>query len=180
MLKFTFILFFVLVPALPIVAQIKDYVGLRGQASAWANINPGNDLPLRMGLRYIPQLNINAQLGDGRLLDFEFSANINGSGGIKPFDEYDHEGNIKPYRVWARYSGNQFEVRMGLQKINFGSASMLRPLMWFDQVDPRDPLQLTDGVWGILGRYYFLNNVNIFISIILAFGLVEYFPSISI
>jgi hypothetical protein len=38
---------------------------------------------------------------------------------------------------------------------------MLRPLMWFDQLDPRDPLGLTNGVWGILGRYYFLNNTNI-------------------
>jgi hypothetical protein len=35
--------------------------------------------------------------------------------------------------------------------------------MWFDQVDPRDPLQLTDGVWGLLGRYYFLNNANIWL-----------------
>lgn len=55
------------------------------------------------------------------------------------------------------------EVRLGLQKINFGSANMLRPLMWFDQLDPRDPLQLTDGVWGLLGRYYFLNNANLWV-----------------
>ncbi len=32
--------------------------------------------------------------------------------------------------------------------------------MWFDQMDPRDPLQLTDGVWGVLGRYYTLNNMT--------------------
>jgi hypothetical protein len=30
-------------------------------------------------------------------------------------------------------------------------------------MDPRDPLQLTDGVWGVLGRYYFLNNSNIWL-----------------
>jgi hypothetical protein len=35
--------------------------------------------------------------------------------------------------------------------------------MWFDQVDPRDPLKFTDGVWGALGRYYFLNNTNIWL-----------------
>jgi hypothetical protein len=35
--------------------------------------------------------------------------------------------------------------------------------MWFDRIDPRDPLQLTNGVWGLLGRYYFLNNANIWI-----------------
>ena len=62
-----------------------------------------------------------------------------------------------------RYSSDQFELRLGLQKINFGSASMLRPLMWFDQMDPRDPLHLTDGVWGLLARYYFLNNANIWL-----------------
>jgi hypothetical protein len=33
--------------------------------------------------------------------------------------------------------------------------------MWFDRLDPRDPLQLTDGVYGLLLRYYFLNNANI-------------------
>jgi hypothetical protein len=35
--------------------------------------------------------------------------------------------------------------------------------MWFDQMDPRDPLKLTDGVWGALARYYFLNNANIWL-----------------
>lgn len=153
----------ILVPLLSAVAQKNNHIGFRGQASVWANVNPDNDLPLWMGLRYIPQLNFNTPVGDDRLLDLELSANINGSGGTHPFDEFDYEGAIKPYRAWARYSGNQFELRLGLQKINFGSASMLRPLMWFDQVDPRDPLQLTDGVWGVLGRYYFLNNMNIWI-----------------
>jgi hypothetical protein len=62
-----------------------------------------------------------------------------------------------------RFSTEQFEARLGLQKINFGSASMLRPLMWFDQIDPRDPLQLTDGVYSLLLRYYFLNNANIWV-----------------
>lgn len=50
---------------------------------------------------------------------------------------------------------------MGLQKIDFGSATILRPLQWFNQIDPRDPLQLTNGVYGIMGRYTFLNNANI-------------------
>lgn len=135
----------------------------QGQASGWANVNPGNDLPLWMGARYLPQVNLRL-LPEGRpQLDFEFSANINGSGGLHPFDSLSTEGKIKPYRAWARFSTNQLELRLGLQKINFGSASLLRPLMWFDQVDPRDPLQLTDGVWGLLGRYFFLNNANIWL-----------------
>ena len=50
---------------------------------------------------------------------------------------------------------------VGLQKINFGSATLLRPLMWFDSVDPRDPLQITDGVYGVLLRQYLPNNITI-------------------
>ncbi|MFC2113905.1 hypothetical protein ACFLRI_01000, partial [Bacteroidota bacterium] len=65
--------------------------------------------------------------------------------------------------LWLRLSSKRLEVRAGLQKINFGSATMLRPLMWFDQIDPRDPLQLTNGVYGVLGRYYFKNNTNIWL-----------------
>jgi hypothetical protein len=65
--------------------------------------------------------------------------------------------------MWVKLSGDRFELRAGLQKINFGSAVLFRPLMWFDRIDPRDPLQLTDGVYGLLGRYYFLNNANIWI-----------------
>lgn len=33
--------------------------------------------------------------------------------------------------------------------------------MWFDRMDARDPLQITDGLWGLLGRYYFVNNANV-------------------
>ena len=135
----------------------------RGQAAAWANVNPGNDLPLWMGGRYIPQANLDLDLGEGRITGFEASANISGSAAMTLFDSLNTEGQLKAYRAWARYATNQLEFRAGLQKINFGSASLLRPLMWFDQVDPRDPLQLTDGVWGMLGRYYFLNNANIWL-----------------
>ena len=35
--------------------------------------------------------------------------------------------------------------------------------MWFDRIDPRDPLQITDGVTGLLLRYYFKNNANIWL-----------------
>jgi hypothetical protein len=137
--------------------------GFQGQASAWGNVNPGNELPFWLGARYIPQANYKTDFSENRFIDFEASLNINGSAGIHPFDSLNGDGKIKPYRAWARYATNQLELRLGLQKINFGSASMLRPLMWFDQVDPRDPLQLTDGVWGLLGRYYFLNNVNLWL-----------------
>ncbi|MEX2231468.1 MAG: hypothetical protein WD824_04875 [Cyclobacteriaceae bacterium] len=143
--------------------KISDTLLISGQLSTWTNYNHQNDLPLWLGARYIPQANYNLRLADEKLIDFEVSANINGSTGFHFFDSSYADGNVRPYRAWVRYSTNQFELRAGLQKINFGSASILRPLMWFELVDPRDPLRITTGVWGLLGRYYFLNNANIWL-----------------
>jgi hypothetical protein len=145
-----------------LVAQIQENFEFRGQASGWFNANSGN-VPVWIGARYIPQITYRPFQEGSNSIDFEVSANINGSTGFQPAGNTTSDGTIKPYRIWGRYTTNQFELRMGLQKINFGSAAMLRPLMWFDQVDPRDPLQLTDGVWGVLARYYFINNVNIWL-----------------
>lgn len=136
-------------------------LSFKGQLSAYTHVNPSNELPWWSGARYIPQLNVETGMGKELLFDVEASANLYGNMGINPFDSAGFNGDVKPYRLWGRISGRQMEIRAGLQKINFGSASILRPLMWFDQIDPRDPLQLTDGVWGILFRYYFLNNANL-------------------
>ena len=65
---------------------------------------------------------------------------------------------FKSYRTILRYSTTQSEVQLGLQKIDFGPAQLLRSLMWFDRVDPRDPLKLTDGVYALRYKYSFLNN----------------------
>lgn len=80
---------------------------------------------------------------------------------FRGFDDLSTYGRIKLYRAYGRYSSSQFELRIGLQRMSFGSATFLRPLMWFDRLDPRDPLQITDGVYSLLIRYYFLNNANL-------------------
>ncbi|MFO7722689.1 MAG: hypothetical protein R6V49_05630 [Bacteroidales bacterium] len=143
--------------------EVRDTIVFRGQIPLWLNINPKAEFPVMTGVRYIPELSYTRFLREDRQIDFEASANFMNTFAFNPFDTGTGDMLLKPYRVWARYSGRQMEIRAGLQKINFGSASMLRPLMWFDSMDPRDPLQLTDGVWGILGRYYFLNNANLWI-----------------
>lgn len=135
----------------------------KGQVSAWAHYAPDHTLPYWLGVRYLPQANYETRFGNGKLLDFEASANLQAHMGLLPFSESQTDASAKAYRAWARYSSDQWELRGGLQKINFGSATLLRPLMWFDKIDPRDPLQLTDGIWGLLGRYYFLNNANLWL-----------------
>lgn len=142
-------------------AHAQHKVEFKGEASAYGSYSPNNDLDLFLGARYLPELNYGYTFENRSLLDFEVSANINGSVLFRPFDIAETDGAIKPYRVWTRYSGDQYEVRLGLQKINFGPAMMLRPLQWFDEMDVRDPLKFTTGVYGALGRYYFLNNANI-------------------
>ena len=155
-----------LICALIVQMSFAQKLQFKGQVSAWTNFNPSNELELWGGARYLPQLNLKLGEESKNLIDFEASANLNGTLGTHPFDTLYSSGKIKPYRLWARYSTEQLEIRAGLQKINFGSASMIRPLMWFDKIDPRDPLQLTDGVWGILGRYYFLNNANLWLWVL--------------
>jgi roadblock/LC7 domain-containing protein len=136
-------------------------LGFKGQAIGWTTLNPAEPFQAQAGLRYIPELSFSLPAGK-YTLDGEFSANMWLSGTYAN-DSAAFDKQLSPYRMWLRFSGDQFELRAGLQKINFGSAQMFRPLMWFDYIDPRDPLQLTDGVYGLLARYYFLNNANIWL-----------------
>jgi hypothetical protein len=138
-------------------------LGLKGQLSGWVTINPEPSFETQIGLRYIPGLSIEKTIYEKYLIDTDISVNTYGYSLIHSSDDIDTDGKIKPYRIWLRLSSSQYELRIGLQKINFGSAMLLRPLMWFDRIDPRDPLQLTDGVYALLGRYYFLNNTNIWL-----------------
>jgi len=149
---------FLLAPLNTVRSQSLEF---HGQAIAWATLHPAEPLQMQGGLRYIPELQISLPLGPYSL-DAEVSGNLWGSATYME-DSIFLDEDLSFYRAWLRFSGNQFELRAGLQKINFGSAQLFRPLMWFDRIDPRDPLQLTDGVWGLLGRYYFMNNANIWL-----------------
>ena len=131
---------------------------LKGQASGWWTYGEQSLTDSRLGLRYIPTFSVADELESGRNLDMELSLNAFSSG---PLDQADALSDAKAYRAWFRFTTPRFELRAGLQKIEFGPATMLRSLRWFDRLDPRDPLQLTDGVYGILGRYTWSNNTNL-------------------
>ena len=113
------------------------------------------------GLRFIPELTFSLSLGRGVRFDGEASADAYGSLRLASGKPSESSGDLEPYRAWVRLSTSRFEARVGLQKISFGSASLFRPLMWFDSLDPRDPLQLTDGVYGVLLRFYAKGNANV-------------------
>jgi hypothetical protein len=134
----------------------------RGQLSTRMGYSRSTETLQLYGIRYIPSAELGFNFGSG-FLDCELSLNAFHSGQFQKLTEVDSDNDITPYRAWIRFSAAQFELRAGLQKINFGSAVLFRPLMWFDAIDPRDPLQITDGVYAMLARYYFLNNTNIWI-----------------
>lgn len=129
---------------------LAHFLEYHGQGSTWVGIFQ-NASP-QWGLRFIPT--INATFNEKYETTFEASCNA----------VYDHEsrlGKVKPYRLWASVSKSNWAIRLGLQQINFGSASLLRPLMWFDRIDPRDPIRITDGIYSLFGQYYFANNANL-------------------
>jgi hypothetical protein len=137
-----------------------NFIKLKGQVDAYAGMNFANPAQFQTGARLLPLLSAGIKLKNNLKLDAEFSFDSYLNYHFTGWNNDYNDSRIKPYRLWLRLSSDRFELRAGLQKINFGSATLLRPLMWFDRMDPRDPLQLTDGVYALLGRYYFQNNAN--------------------
>ena len=125
--------------------------------------SPDNSVVSQTGLRYIPELSLKQKLNDDFNADMDLSLNTYATESFVKNQLPENDMELKPYRASFRLASDVFEARVGLQKISFGTATLFRPLMWFDKIDPRDPLQLTDGVYGLLMRYYFLDNANIWL-----------------
>ncbi|MEJ2628305.1 MAG: hypothetical protein P8078_07105 [bacterium] len=140
---------------------------LEGQASLWNTLNIEKIDQPQAGIRYIPSMLLQHSISRTGMFDLNCSLNMYATADYNENGALSEQTRSKFYRIWLRYSATQFEARVGLQKINFGPAAMLRSLMWFDRLDPRDPLQITEGVYGLLLRYYFLNNSNIWFWMLL-------------
>lgn len=136
-------------------AQQLDYKALFVANGIWASGDPGS---LDMGVNYFPELSARLDMRDSLLIDADITFDLNANSAFTGHAFPDGNMNADPYRAWLRLSGRRFEVRAGLQKLNFGSASLLRPLMWFDALDPTDPVQFTPGVYGLLWRQYGRQN----------------------
>jgi len=139
--------------------SLDSLIDVHGQLSAWSiqNRDKGSWFN-RSGLRYIPQISCKKAIGGDRFVEASIAAN--GYVAYETVDQ-DRDPELELYRFSVRYATPQSEVRIGLQKINFGPAYLLRPLRWFDQLDPRDPLQLTDGVYGLRYTYYTPDNAGL-------------------
>lgn len=139
------------------------YSETHGQLSTVGSLSKDSEGYLsQLGLQYIPTWSLTVPWPTA-LFDTEISFDINTTY-VQPHDqdrEIDFE--LKPYRMWFRRTTDKLELRFGLQKITFGNARLFRSLMWFDRIDPTDPLQITEGVWGVRARRDFTNNSNIWL-----------------
>jgi hypothetical protein len=142
--------------AMPLNALDTD---IRGQFSGWTvqSKDRGDWLNIT-GARYLPQLTLSQMLTDTTFIDAELS--LNGFLAHESEDlEFDRD--LELYRLKLRLATPQTETRLGLQKINFGPAYLLRSLQWFDRLDPRDPQHLTDGVYALRFKYNTLTNASL-------------------
>lgn len=134
--------------------------GLRGQLSGWlTGRRAQGSMEFDMGVRYIPQLEAALLARGENLLDLDISLSAFAFAG----SALEEDADAELYRAKLRFATPQSEARIGLQKIDFGPAFLLRSLQWFDSLDPRDPVQLTDGVYGLRFMYSTLGNTSIWL-----------------
>jgi hypothetical protein len=113
-----------------------------------------------VGARYLPAFTINRESRGGNMIDLYVYLNaFAAASGAEDYDEY----KLDLYRLVFRYTTHRTETRIGLQKIVFGPAMILRSMMWFDSIDPRDPQQLTEGVYALRFRYDALDNSSLWL-----------------
>lgn len=140
-------------------ARLQGY-DLKGQLISWVDYNyAGDNWVSNLGYRYFPDFSWETPLLGEATLDFNISAQaylVHRSG-------QESQQNIELYRLKGRLVTEKSDLRVGLQKLNFGAAQILRPLKWFDQLDPQDASKITGGVYGIRYRYFFLNNANVWL-----------------
>ncbi|RKY82331.1 hypothetical protein DRQ07_01615 [candidate division KSB1 bacterium] len=143
-----------------LLSQTLDF---QGQFSTSLLYSRNNYSYFHSNVRYVPQSVLSLERGTS-VIDVLLSFNLNSSYG-KNFqsENFQSDINMELYRFTARLSSDRYEARIGLQRINFGPGQLLRPLMWFERLDPRDPLQMTKGVYSALIKYYFRNDINIWI-----------------
>lgn len=153
-------IFFILLFIIETGTLISQPVSLKGQF--WTSGLTGNDSPANRSsfesqFGYIPTLSLSHDLNSNSFVDLEWGYRLER---IYSGDSLVYNVE-KPYRLWLRYSSERVEARLGMQKVTFGPAMVLRTLAWFDTIDPKDPTGQTDGVEAFRLRFFPSNSVAI-------------------
>lgn len=131
---------------------------MRGQLTSSLNlfkdpIAKNTEIDQRVG--YIPALSVYPEYKYLSRIDFEVALNFQTKfDGLFRTEESNNYERHEIHRLWGRYSSDNIELRYGIQKIAFGPGLILRPLRWFDSLDPKDPTGQTDGVTAVRLKYF--------------------------
>ena len=130
----------------------------------WGSLLRGNDPPIgrsnyEESWGYIPTLSFERNLINNSVIDFEWAYKF----GKVYSGDYSIGTLDAPYRIWFRYSSDRIEARLGLQKISFGPAMILRSLSWFDTIDIKDPTGQTDAVEAFRLRIFPNNSIGLWL-----------------
>lgn len=111
--------------------------------------------------RILPNIRYQTERGEWQL-DSQLTGNFSGSWlEPKPLGGKNYQHLEKLHRLWVSANYDTSQITVGLQKINFGSARILRSLQWFDELDSQDPTQFTRGIKAALIKHYFADDSNI-------------------
>jgi hypothetical protein len=108
-------------------AACSQTLEVQGQLSTWVTLNDQNSTTAVLGLRYLPTLTIDQALPAERRVDAELSLNAYAAAPVGGADDLSATAKVKPYRLWTPFKSARFEAQVGLQKLNFGSPTLLRP-----------------------------------------------------
>jgi len=156
-MKFRYLIIFLL--PIILLSQIQKVdISVKGQASVFtaaSAISSLDDFPST--IRYIPEITLQTKINDRLRIGLDAAAQLYTYAMGSEVDE----SGIEPYRFTVRLDRPEDQLRFGLQKINFGPGQMLRLLQWFDELDPRDPLAVSPGVWATMYRRYFYSGSDL-------------------
>jgi len=119
----------------------------------WAN-NKGT-----AGVKLLPEFSSRGKLN--KWLELQGETALSLKAGAEYTDSTEITLDLSLYRAWLRFGSPQTGIRIGKQKLSFGSARILRPLQWFDGLDPLDKSEFTDGVWAAQISQNWLNNSSL-------------------
>ncbi|MEJ2052175.1 MAG: hypothetical protein P8Y60_20475, partial [Calditrichota bacterium] len=87
---------------------LSQNMNFHGQVSGWIISNPEQSPVSQLGIRYIPDLFYDQHLFREYYADAEFSLNGFGLISMDDWKRADSQGKIKLYRLWSRFSAEQF------------------------------------------------------------------------
>ena len=79
-------------------------------------------------VRYLPEVTVQQLFGE---LLWDINLSVVADAGFESGSQTDTETSASIYRLNTRLTTPQSDIRLGLQKINFGPAQLLRFLKWF-------------------------------------------------